>query len=71
MKYRHDLHNKDWFLRDPRTRKWVVQCVQCQEYGRNPDTPEVAKLNFEENFPKMRRDEMGLCEVCRSLNRRK
>lgn len=67
MKYRRDLHNPEWFLRDPRVCKWIVQCVRCQNYGRHPDTPNVPKAKFEENFRIMRLDENGLCETCHSL----
>ena len=71
MKYRHDVHNKEWFLSDPRSRKWIVQCVGCQEYGRSPDAPSQnhARYNFEYNFQIMQLNENGLCEVCQSLTK--
>lgn len=69
MKYRKDLHSKDWFLNDPRTRKWIVQCCNCQSYGRHPDTPsDIPKAKFEKNFPVMHLDENGLCEICHYSN---
>jgi len=64
MKYSRDLHNKEWFLQDPRTRKWIVQCSRCQEYGRHPDAPELPKAKFEDNFRIMHLDDKGLCDEC-------
>ena len=56
----------DWFLRDPRCRKWIQQCSACQQYGRKPETPEtVPKFRFEEMFPIMDLDNEGLCQACR------
>ena len=65
MKYRKDLYNKNWFLKDPRCKKWIVQCAACQEYGRKPETPlSIPKYKFEENFPTMKLDENRFCEIC-------
>ena len=65
MKYRKDLHNRDWYLNDTRTRKWIVQCLACQQYGRKVNTPkEIPKVNFEENFPIMVLNANGICETC-------
>ena len=62
---RSETRTHDWFLRDPRTRKWIVQCAGCHKYGRKPETPNtVPKVNFETMFPIMRIDDVGLCEVC-------
>lgn len=44
----------EWFLRDPRCRKWIVQCSGCRGYGRKRDTPgTIPKYRFEEMFPIM------------------
>jgi hypothetical protein len=57
----------EWFLNDPRTRKWIVQCSGCGGYGRKPETPtSIPKFRFEEIFSPMVIDaEQGLCEQCR------
>ena len=69
MKYRKNLHSKDWYLRDPRVRKWIVQCIQCQNYGRHPEAPNVPKAKFEENFKVMYLNQDGLCDKCADLNK--
>ena len=62
---RSETRTQDWFLRDPRTRKWIVQCAACSQYGRKPDTPDsIPKVNFEAMFPVMHLDNVGLCEIC-------
>lgn len=56
---------QEWFLRDPRTRKWIRQCVACGQYGRDPDTPEdVPKYYFEKMFPIIELDDRGFCKIC-------
>jgi len=59
------IRTQDWFLTDPRTRKWITQCVACQQYGRKADAPtSIPKVNFEEMFPVQELNELGLCERC-------
>jgi hypothetical protein len=62
---RTETKTQEWFLADPRTRKWIVQCAACGQYGRKPDTPDnIPKIHFEEMFPVMALNEKGLCPVC-------
>ena len=62
---RSATRTQEWFLRDPRTRKWFVQCAACSEFGRKPEIPDsIPKVNFEAMFPVMELDGAGLCEVC-------
>jgi hypothetical protein len=64
---RSETKTQDWFLRDPRTKKWIRQCFVCGQYGRAPDTPlDLPKLNFENMFPIIELDERGLCQFCGS-----
>ena len=63
---RNETRTQDWFLRDPRTRKWVVQCSACRLLGRRPDTPEVPKFRFEVMFPVLELDPVGVCQHCRN-----
>ena len=55
----------EWFLNDPRCRKWIVQCSGCERYGRKPETPAtIPKFRFEEMFPILTLDEQGKCSEC-------
>jgi hypothetical protein len=66
---RTETHTKEWYLADPRTRKWIVQCVACHAYGRKPNTPStIPKFNFEQNFPVMDLDERGMCSECAQIS---
>jgi hypothetical protein len=57
---------QDWFLRDPRCRRWIVQCAACRLFGRKPEAPAgMPKYRFEEMFPVMDLDERGICQHCR------
>ncbi len=67
---RDETRTQDWFLRDPRCRKWVVQCATCRMFGRKPDAPtSVPKYRFEEMFPVLELDEAGACQHCRAAMR--
>jgi hypothetical protein len=63
---RTETKTLDWFLNDPRTRKWIVHCSRCGTYGRKPESPgNIPKKNFEAMFARMRLDpETGACEQC-------
>ncbi len=63
---RDETRTQDWFLRDPRCRKWIVQCAACGLFGRKPETSaSVPKYRFEEMFPVLELDEVGVCQHCR------
>jgi hypothetical protein len=62
---RTETKTQEWFLQDPRTRKWIRQCLACGQYGRDPATPEnIPKRNFEIMFPIIELNELGLCGYC-------
>jgi len=62
---RTETRTLEWFLCDPRCKKWIVQCSRCQTYGRKPGTPStIPKFRFEEMFPIMELDEHGRCSEC-------
>ena len=62
---RSETKTQEWFLRDPRTKKWIRQCSACGQYGRDPETPEnIPKVNFESMFPVMILDDEGVCQYC-------
>lgn len=63
---RDETRTQDWFLRDPRCRKWIVQCAACGLFGRKLEAPvSLPKYRFEEMFPIMELDEVGVCQHCR------
>jgi len=55
-------------MRDPRTRKWMVQCASCKRWGYRDDAPPrfFGRAHMEKHFEKMKLDERGVCEQCRS-----
>ena len=62
---RSEIKTREWFLRDPRCMKWIIQCSTCLQYGRKSDTPDtIPKRNFEVMFPIMVLDEKCRCEQC-------
>jgi hypothetical protein len=64
---RSETRTLEWFLKDPRCRKWIVQCSACHLFGRKSDTPSsIPKFRFEEMFPIMELDENGRCSYCRA-----
>jgi hypothetical protein len=67
---RTETRTLDWFLRDKRCQKWIVQCVACLAYGRKPETPGIGKYRFEEMFPIMKLDQDGKCEQCHQVENR-
>jgi hypothetical protein len=65
---KHQLRSQDWYLSDPRLKKWIVRCVACEAYGRKPNYPRtIPKANFEANFPEMELDEHGMCPACAEI----
>ncbi len=67
---RDETRTQAWFLRDPRCRKWILQCSACRLFGSNPAAPaSVPKYRFEEVFPIMELDELGVCQHCRVARR--
>ncbi|OGV64702.1 MAG: hypothetical protein A2283_15890 [Lentisphaerae bacterium RIFOXYA12_FULL_48_11] len=61
-----ETKNRQWYLEDPRCRKWIVQCSVCQIIGIKPETPNVPKLGFENTFPILELDRLGRCEDCQA-----
>ncbi len=53
----------------PKLRKWINQCVTCNEKGYKPDLPEnihpgVAAQNLRRLFKELALNESGLCSNC-------
>ena len=57
----------EWHLRDPRTRKWIVQCVVCQRIGYKADAPDkfFGRAHLVKYFEPLALDEGGVCASCR------
>lgn len=72
VEMRSETRTLEWFLNDPRCRKWIIQCSSCGAYGRKHGAPPtVPKYRFEEMFPVMNLDEeSGQCEQCREADGR-
>jgi len=67
MKKQH--HDPEWLLKDPRIRKWLVQCAACQRWGYPHNAPVrfFGRANLEDaHFEALKLDERGLCEQCRA-----
>jgi hypothetical protein len=64
---KNQQHDFEWLLRDPRTRKWMVQCVACKRWGYRHDAPPkfFGQIPLERYFEKMKLDERGVCDQCR------
>lgn len=59
-------NNPEWHLSDPRTRKWMVQCVVCQRIGYRADAPEqfFGRVHLAKHFEPLDVDSAGMCENC-------
>ena len=64
---KNEEHDAVWYLREPRTRKWMVQCVACNRWGYRPDAPPkfFGRAPLEKHIGEMKLDERGICEQCR------
>ena len=56
----------EWHLDDPRTRKWIVQCVICQAMGYPPDAPKnfFGREHLVAYFQPLDLNEAGICVDC-------
>jgi hypothetical protein len=62
---RTEIRTQEWFLADPRTRKWITHCAACGQLGRKSNAPiNLPKVNFEVMFPVQDLNENGLCANC-------
>jgi hypothetical protein len=63
-----EQHNSEWYLRDPRTRKWMVQCIACKRWGYRHDAPPkfFGRSMLERHFEAMTLNERGVCSCCQA-----
>ena len=66
---RDESKDINWYLNNPRTRKWVVQCSVCNTSGYKHNAPEIffGKVYLEKHFRPMQLNELGACEDCDCL----
>jgi hypothetical protein len=64
---KRQAHDPEWLLRDPRTRKWMVQCAICKTWGyrQNARAKFFGKAHLERHFEELKLDERGVCDKCR------
>ena len=60
-------HDPEWHLRDPRTRKWMVQCATCKRWGYRQGAPSkfFGRDHLIKHFEEMKLDDRGVCDQCR------
>src|SRR5512139_3631699 len=65
-KTKDESQDHEWHLRDPRTRKWLVQCVGCQRVGYSHDAPDkfFGRYHLVKYFEPLLLSEDGLCSEC-------
>ena len=65
---KNETHDAEWYLRDPRTRKWMVQCAVCKQWGYPHNAPPkfFGRAQLERHFEEMKLDERGVCDQCRA-----
>jgi hypothetical protein len=61
-----EQHDSEWYLQDPRIRKWMVQCVACKRWGYRPDAPPKfhGRAQLERHIGELKLDERGICYQC-------
>ncbi len=64
---KREEHNAEWYLNDPRTRKWMVRCSACGTIGYRDDAPDkfFGREQLIKYFKAQNLDDQGMCAVCR------
>jgi len=60
-------HDAEWYLADPRTRRWMIQCHRCMRWGYQADAPATffGRSALVRHFEPIKSD--GVCEQCRGV----
>jgi hypothetical protein len=68
MTLRPQFSDPEELLKDPRCRKWMLQCSGCRRWGYRHDAPATffGRAHLEEYFEPLKLDERGLCEQCQT-----
>lgn len=61
-----ETHEPDWYLLDPRIRKWMARCATCTTVGVRNGAPAefFGSKQFEQHFEAPPLNEHGICRVC-------
>jgi hypothetical protein len=67
---KNEQHDPEWYLRDRRVRRWMVQCVGCRRWGYRHDAPPKfhGRVQLEKHIGELNLDERGLCAQCREAS---
>jgi hypothetical protein len=59
-------NDPEWLLKDPHSRKWMVQCAGCRRWGYTHDAPAefFNRSHLAANFEEFKFDSRGLCGQC-------
>ncbi len=70
MAIHSEAHTPDWYLRRPRERKWLVQCVGCQRVGYRADAPKefFNRREITNQFQPLQLNSQGLCPECQEAH---
>jgi hypothetical protein len=62
-------HDPEWYLKDPRIRRWMARCSSCDTVGIRPGAPPRfhGSDQYKELFEAPVLDEKGTCPVCRDV----
>lgn len=65
----NEKHDPEWYLSDPRMRKWMARCGSCGTPGFRADAPSefFGSKQYAEAFDAPRLDTTGTCPVCRGV----
>jgi len=68
MTLRPQFSDPGELLKDPRGRKWMLQCAGCRRWGYRHDAPAkfFNRAHLEKYFEPLKLDERGLCEQCQT-----
>jgi hypothetical protein len=63
---KHEPHDPEWHLADPRTKKWMVQCSACGTVGYRSDAPQrfFGRAHLVAHFEPLDLDSNGRCSLC-------
>jgi hypothetical protein len=60
----NETTTREYVLSEPRLRRWIAQCIRCQQLGYRTDTPPQWRPALAKLFPELRLNDDGLCPVC-------
>jgi hypothetical protein len=69
MNIRNEEGDPEWYLKDPRIRRWMVQCVGCRRWGYRADAPARfhGRSQLEKYIGELKLDARGFCDNCQAV----